>query len=282
MNSIEIINQLETIDIFNYYVIPVVYTPIIEEFELISKNDIINNNKILERDKELISKFKNIHLNKRCFIIGNGPSLKACDLDKLQNEYTFASNFIYKIFDDTNWRPSYYTAADLYFIKNFGNEIKQLKTLQNFLIYESTSVKKTINNFCNVRRVYYDDYPRLPKISTDACSGLYDSYTITYQNIQLAISMGFKEIIFLGMDHNFQNVQLADNTKIKMDGINDHFYKDVISKFKHVTIYSLLEKTTLGYQKVKQYGDENGIKMLNATRGGKLEVFERVDFDTLF
>ena len=29
-------------------------------------------------------------------------------------------------------------------------------------------------------------------------------------------------------------------------------------------------------------GKSNGIKIYNATRGGALEVFERVDFDSLF
>ena len=37
-----------------------------------------------------------------------------------------------------------------------------------------------------------------------------------------------------------------------------------------------------GYQKAKQYADAHGIKIYNATRGGKLEVFPRVDFDSLF
>ncbi|MBQ4379398.1 MAG: hypothetical protein II821_09430 [Treponema sp.] len=32
----------------------------------------------------------------------------------------------------------------------------------------------------------------------------------------------------------------------------------------------------------KRYADEHGVRILNATRGGKIEVFERVDFDSLF
>ncbi len=31
----------------------------------------------------------------------------------------------------------------------------------------------------------------------------------------------------------------------------------------------------------KNYADSHGIKILNATRGGKLEVFERVNFDEI-
>jgi len=33
---------------------------------------------------------------------------------------------------------------------------------------------------------------------------------------------------------------------------------------------------------MKRHCDSRGIQVYNATRGGKLEVFPRVDFDTLF
>ncbi len=45
-----------------------------------------------------LRKLYNIHSGKRCFIIGNGPSLKSEDLDKLRDEISFASNGIYLIF----------------------------------------------------------------------------------------------------------------------------------------------------------------------------------------
>ena len=41
-------------------------------------------------------------------------------------------------------------------------------------------------------------------------------------------------------------------------------------------------KTEMAYQAAEKYAEEHGIKIYNATRGGRLEVFERVDFDSLF
>ena len=35
------------------------------------------------------------------------------------------------------------------------------------------------------------------------------------------------------------------------------------------------------YQKIKEYAEQRGIKIYNATRGGYLEVFERVNLDEL-
>ena len=42
------------------------------------------------------------------------------------------------------------------------------------------------------------------------------------------------------------------------------------------------QKFITAYEVAKDYAKENDIKIYNATRGGKLEVFERVDFDLLF
>jgi hypothetical protein len=44
--------------------------------------------------------YKDIHRGKRCFIIGNGPSLNQLDLTLLKNEYTFGMNRIYMAFPD--------------------------------------------------------------------------------------------------------------------------------------------------------------------------------------
>ena len=58
-----------------------------------------------------VKKFKNKHLGERCFIVGNGPSLKNTKLDLIKNEFSFAMNRISMIFDFTEWRPSYYSCT---------------------------------------------------------------------------------------------------------------------------------------------------------------------------
>lgn len=73
-----------------------------------------------------IKQFKNKYKGKRCFIIGNGPSLVKKDLDKLENEYTFAANMIYHSFKSTKWRPTFYTIADIELCDENVDEIKNL------------------------------------------------------------------------------------------------------------------------------------------------------------
>ena len=55
-----------------------------------------------------IALYKNKYTGRRCFIVANGPSLRPEDLDLLHDrgEITFGMNRIYKLFDQTSWRPT--------------------------------------------------------------------------------------------------------------------------------------------------------------------------------
>ena len=57
-----------------------------------------------------VAAYKNQYDGRRCFFIGNGPSLRAEDLTKLQEngEVTFAFNRIYNIFDQNGVRRFIY------------------------------------------------------------------------------------------------------------------------------------------------------------------------------
>ena len=68
-----------------------------------------------QAERSRLQKFYNTKVGKRCFIIGNGPSLRIEDLERIKDD-TFAVNRIYKIFDKTFWRPASvsYTHLDVY------------------------------------------------------------------------------------------------------------------------------------------------------------------------
>ncbi len=51
----------------------------------------------LDSNKRL-KKYQNLYNGKRCFVIGNGPSLKNTDLSLLKDEYAFGMNRIYLAF----------------------------------------------------------------------------------------------------------------------------------------------------------------------------------------
>ena len=221
----------------------------------------------LQRGRKRIHSYKNLYCGKRCFIIGNGPSLNADDLEKLKNEITFGSHGIYYIFKNTDWRPTFYCAQDAKLINERYSEIKsECNGIQRFFALAKCCTYPDFSkkDVC----VELDISPfegGFPRFSDDLSKCAYEGFTVTYFNIQLAVYMGFREIYLLGVDHFYGG------------GSQDHFCEKDKCTNKPQT-----DKSTCAYEKAKDYGDQHNIRIYNATRGGHLEVFQRVDFDDLF
>lgn len=77
----------------------------------------------------------NKHRGRRAFLVGNGPSLRISDLDRLKHEITFASNRIFLAFDQTEWRPTYYTICDAVVAKENKEIIRTLPFPKIFADY---------------------------------------------------------------------------------------------------------------------------------------------------
>jgi hypothetical protein len=215
-----------------------------------------------------LSIFHDIYAGKRCVIVATGPSLTMKDLDSIGELYSFSMNSIFMSFDKTNWRPSFYFIQDRKVFKKIKKNVpwKELDTI--FLGSMIPFIKKK-----NIRTFYYvhdllNHYLKNTiyefQFSSDCNKNIYDGFTITYSIIQMAIYMGFKEIYLLGVDCNYSEKK-------------QHF-----APYGERIIDTPEERMISAYKVAKEYADAHGIKIYNATRGGKLEVFERVDFDTLF
>lgn len=227
--------------------------------------------------ERVFSDLKDSKKGKRCFIVGNGPSLKSDDLDKLANEDCFGTNEIHKIFNRTKWRPKYYLIIDRY-SKSTAEQIKDIDSETVFLS----------DYYCRYNKVLRDKYICLHQhfnwneknysFSADIGKCFVSSPTVSYAAMQIAAYLGYSEVYLLGFDHNY-SFEFDSAGKVVNTGKSDtHFFKDEVPE----DIIADVLGMTRAYQSFKRYADENGIKVRNATRGGKLEVFERVDFDTLF
>ena len=231
----------------------------------------INNARLAKCRKKLKS-LRNIHKGERCFIIGNGPSLDVKDLEKLKGEICFGTHRIYEIFDNT-----YYCAQDCKLIESSTKKINQLKAKYKFFATPSGKWFRGLKDGTFVRIDIRSFYPELPEFSEDISDCIFEGFTVSYMCFQIAAYMGFSEIYLLGIDHNYSKVKLPDGTFLEDDKIQDHFSKnDLIENVPQ------LFKSTLAYEKAKIYADANSISIFNATRGGKLEIFKRIDFDSIF
>lgn len=242
-------------------------------------------------DSWYLKTLKGIYAGKRCFIIGNGPSLRAEDLDKLKGEYSFAANRIFEILDQTKWRPSFYLIVDIeclhdvypvlskydlghMFIRVDEKDKQDEKKNLDYPIEKMTRIFLDTDGCFKVYQNIWNHWSSY--ISEDVSNHFSNGCTVTFESIQLAIYMGFTEIYLLGVDFNYSVRRDAEGKLYKDDHIQDYFN----GKKYDATIFNY-NSMLHAYQIAREYCDNHDIVIKNATRGGKLEVFERVDFDEI-
>jgi hypothetical protein len=223
-----------------------------------------------------LEQFRNIHQGKRCFILGNGPSLKQTDLTKLKNEYTFGMNRIYLAFDDIGFETSYYVSVNDLVIEQCANEILELK-IPRFVSWRAG--KRWLTQQENLFFLY-TTYTE-PKFAKDIRNRLWESATVTYVALQIAFFMGFDEVILIGVDHNFETKGKANTTIISQGDDPNHFHPGYFGKGFRWQLPDL-EMSEVGYRMAKEAFERDGRKVLDATIGGKLSIFEKIDYNRLF
>ena len=231
-----------------------------------------------------LAEYKNKYKGQRCFLIGNGPSLRAEDLTRLHEngEITFAFNRIYNIFDQTLWRPTFYISQDEKMLSGCANAVNTELGVKFIPIQLRWWHDIHINGAQEFHIIHQNvDDPRDFGFSDDIPKGIYNSSTGMYTAAQIAAYMGFAEIHFIGVDHHFR---ISQNNKgeVVVDNTVKDYFSEKYNEDKDKLYIPNTEKSTLTYVAMKDHCDKRGIRVFNATRGGKLEVFQRVDFDKLF
>lgn len=229
----------------------------------------------IHSNEKKILNLKDKYKSKRAFIIGNGPSLKISDLDQLQNEITFAANKIYLAYNETKWRPTFYSIEDdLVMHEIYDNTV----TLKGSTIILPTKDYKQINN-----ALYYPLRKNYGGFSNNILEGLYPGHTVTYTMMQMAVYMGIEEIYLIGIDFSYElpaNMHNETNVIYHEKELN-HFHKDY-RKAGDKWIKPNVEGQIKAYEIALQFCESNKIKIYNASRKTNLDVFPLIDFDTLF
>lgn len=252
----------------------------------------IHDRYVRSSDSWYLKTLKGIYTGERCFIIGNGPSLRAEDLDRLIGSHTFAANRIFEIFDKTQWRPTNYLIVDIDALHEFysilgkydlGHIFLRLdvkdkydeKKRMDYPITKMTRIILDAETYFDINRNSWNN--QMPYISVDVSDHFCDGYTVTFESIQLAIYMGFTEIYLLGVDFNYSVMIDEEGNVHKDETIEDYF----TGRRYNTTAFNY-NSMLHAYQVAREYCDNHGIVIRNATRGGKLEVFERIEFEKLF
>ena len=223
-----------------------------------------------------IKEFKDIHLNKRCFIVGNGPSLNKHNLDKIKDDISIACNRIYLKKD---FSPTYYTIEDRLDVEQFHNDINKYKNPKFKFIPKQYKQSIYGDNIIYIRfGKAKDKYKFIEKDKDYFVWG----GTVTYLMIQLAYYMGCNPIYLIGMDHDWGGRLDYGEGKVIRSETDDrhHFSKEYYNNNK---LWALPDKPLMEYYYsiAKKKLEAEGYNIFNATIGGKLEIFKRINYNEL-
>lgn len=233
-----------------------------------------------------IKDFKDKHKGVRAFLVGTGPSLKYTDMEKLIGEVNFSLNNISdywtELYPNTRWRPKYYYNSTKSAIKYDGWRRKANLAVDNceaaFL-----SVQSPVKDAENVMRFEFraigckECGEPIPRFSIKPNQVVLHYRMSMWGMAQMAVYMGCNPIYFVGCDigwkaadevsddHNhFKDTYAGDFTWSPYFARRENFYHHEAHRY----LSGMFEKV--------------GVEAYNATIGGELEEYPRVEFDSLF
>lgn len=247
----------------------------------------ITQAELLERNKF----FQDRHKGERCFVIGNGPSLKLQDISPLAHELTFVMNSFYKHPVIEEWHPTYHFLADpAYFdgtepffklgtsmtVAQFFEELRSRLRSSSFFVPLWGAKAVLENAFLPLERTYFVPFRGLLRNGlsdvpdfTKAVPGV---QSVSQIAIMAAMYMGCSPIYLMGLDHNW----------LASWGKDPHFYGTRTIEPDKIPSFRIGLEANLslwyGYEHLLKVSKERGIQILNATQGGLLDVFERVSY----
>lgn len=222
-------------------------------------------------------RFKNCHYGKEAVLIGNGPSVRIQDLENLRGFVTFACNRFYRCYDRTKFRPTYLVSADRSMVSDFGEEMARECGCPLFLNTADEPGVEGSNVFWIPSTI-----PHLAPLQfqENIFGGVYCGGGTIITAIQIGYYMGIRRFYLFGVDHSFTYTIVQSNDKFRSAvGDGNHFipnYRDGKAwcppSPHHVEQSFIICDAFLR---------SRGGFLKNATRGGQLEILERIDLDQI-
>ena len=202
------------------------------------------------------------------FIVGNGPTLKSTDLDLIAGKPSYACNRINLIYPLTSWRPTVYShiesvAPNLPFIQENVDSGIRCYLGEHFqpMIKDAENIhwiKECHHHLVNFDNADLPDEWHLPQ----PCSF---GGSVNY-NMQLAVMDGHTELVLIGCDLLYRdNFPSHFDKKYEWGGEQPAFYAAKNALFGHIQAQNYIRRRKLN------------IAVLNATDGGSLEIWPRMD-----
>ena len=240
---------------------------------------------------------KNAHAGKRCFLVGNGPSLKRQDLTRLKDEVVIVASSFFRHPDAKLIDPAYWVVADPFFWEKpeecltpaFQPVLDLGLAPKLFLPSGAFPFFMNFNRgpLLDLHFLHYD-YEYDPQRDLAKEIDLSQPVPPFGQNVMivclmLAFHLGCNPIYLVGCDHDFYAIteESYDSSTIT------HFYpQDKADSHTEVMTWTrwkqCMDMMDFQYRCLRGYAGERGFSVFNATDGGCLETFPRTGYEDLF
>jgi glycosyltransferase involved in cell wall biosynthesis len=227
------------------------------------------------RSARRIQEFRDTYKGQRCFIIGNGPSLRRMDLSPLRDEVTFGLNRIYLLFEELGFSTTFLASINRLVLEQAAHELTAVDSTVMLNWWSRHHVPPGRDP------IYLRVTSARPRFSKRADRGIWAGATVTFAALQLAYYMGFDEAILIGIDHSFAETG-PPNAVVESSGPDqNHFSPNYFGKGFRWQLPDLA-MSERAYELARAAYERAGRRVVDATVDGKLEVFPKVEFTSLF
>ena len=255
-------------------------------------------NRKITKNIQKNKRFFNTHAGERCFILGNGPSLKDINLELLENEFVFTVNNFALVDDYKKVKTNVHLWADLSFFElRKDQKYNHEELMDNYrkiadehpicFMLEDAYDFVTTNKLDEILDINYfsifESIDSSYRTHFDISRVISCYTTVVQYAISIAVYMGFKEIYLLGCDST--NIISLINCAMDISVENMHAYKndDVNIRYKELLNhwsmtdvfydqYYLFE----GFKTLKNECDKRGIKLINCSTSTLVNELPRV------
>ncbi|UHG92237.1 6-hydroxymethylpterin diphosphokinase MptE-like protein [Spirosoma oryzicola] len=223
-----------------------------------------------KRNRDYLQQIHNRYAGERLFLIANGPSIKDMDLSVLKDKYTMCMNRFYIYFDKLGFTPTFLTCVEELVLEQFKEDFNNLscETFFNWRFYKQFPKAHFLK----------EAYSFNPFFQDNILEPTHFGGTVTYACLQLAYYMGFKEVVIIGMDHSFKEKGLATKVEVRnYEKDESHFDPNYFPKGIKWKLPDL-DKSEYSYALARDFYQQNGREIIDATVGGKCTIFKKGKF----
>ncbi len=231
---------------------------------------------MLSYRQQRLVRLYNRHEGETCVLVCNGPSLNQMNLSFLKRETVIGLNKIFLGFKKFNFYPRYWVGVNRKVIEQSFQEIRALNCVKFISEHNSQGLipEDALTYLLNTHN------PK-QRFSTDLTQGLHEGWTVTYAALQVAYFLGFHKVIIIGMDHKFSYTGKPNEAQ-KMQGNDPNHFAPGYFANGQAWDNPDIENSENSYRLAKEFFEQDGRQIIDATLGGHCTIFEKNHYQTLF